>query len=102
MAARKKKTSLNSAWREKIQASMIVNRLKDHGDGKIELAASQIKSYEVILDRLEPKLSSVEQTTHVDHIPTQEELDKLMTEAINNLTEDQLRKHGLTRLRVAA
>lgn len=56
-------------WRESIQASSILNRLKDHGDGKLQkpLEATQIKAYEVILDRIAPKLSAVEQTNVGEH-----------------------------------
>lgn len=57
--------SRTERWRESIQASSIMNRLKNHGDGKLEkpLDQTQIKAYEVILDRIAPKLSAVEQTT---------------------------------------
>jgi hypothetical protein len=41
---------------------MLLNRLKDHGDGKVKLSATQVKAIEVILDRITPKLSAVEQT----------------------------------------
>lgn len=58
------KQSRSARWRESIQASSIMNRLKNHGDGKLEkpLDSTQIKAYEVILDRIAPKLSAVEQT----------------------------------------
>lgn len=63
MAARKNKVTLNDNWREKIRASMLVNRLKDHGFGKLEkpLDATQVKAIEIVLSRLEPTLSSVTQ-----------------------------------------
>jgi hypothetical protein len=56
--------SRSERWKESLQASSILNRLKDHGDGKLQkpLEATQIKAYEVILDRIAPKLSAVEQT----------------------------------------
>lgn len=41
---------------------MLLNRLKDHGDGKVRLSGTQVKAIEVILDRITPKLSAVEQT----------------------------------------
>lgn len=57
--------SRSERWRESMQATSILNRLKNHGDGKLEkpLDSTQIKAYEVILDRIAPKLASVEQTT---------------------------------------
>lgn len=51
-------------WRESISATKIMKRLEDHADGKLEkeLSPTQIKAYEVILSRLVPSLSAVEQT----------------------------------------
>jgi hypothetical protein len=63
MAARARKTELSESWKEKIQASMLMNRLKDHADGKIELSQTQLKAIDMILLRTVPSLSAVEQTT---------------------------------------
>ena len=49
-------------WKQKIQAGQILNRLLDGGAGEVELTSSQIKCYEVVLDRIVPRLSAVEQT----------------------------------------
>jgi hypothetical protein len=51
-------------WRESIKASSLLKRLKDHADGKLEkpMDATQIKATEIILARLVPTLSAVEQT----------------------------------------
>jgi hypothetical protein len=54
---------------------MLLNRLKAHGDGKVRLSGTQVKAIEVILDRITPKLSAVEQT---------------VTDSRDSLTEDQL------------
>lgn len=63
MAARKK-PELTDSWKENIRASMLMKRLEDHYLGKLEkpLDSSQIKAAEVILARLVPTLSAVEQT----------------------------------------
>lgn len=45
-----------------IQATALVNRLKKHADGKIEMSPTQIRAAEILLDRALPKLSAVEQT----------------------------------------
>ena len=64
MAARTGKTELTDSWKTKIKASMIMNRLIDHYLGKLEvpLDVTQIKAAEVVLARLVPTLSAVEQT----------------------------------------
>ncbi|HZQ44461.1 MAG TPA: hypothetical protein VFA99_14495 [Acidobacteriaceae bacterium] len=40
----------------------IKKRLMDHGLGKVEMQPSQVKALEVLLDRLEPRLSAIEHT----------------------------------------
>lgn len=62
MAARRNKTELSDAWKEKIGVSMLMNRLKKHIDGEIELQQTQLKAIELILQRTVPSLSAVEQT----------------------------------------
>lgn len=62
MAARTRKVNPTREWKDQIQASMLMNRLRDHGLGKIDLSPAQVKSIEVILSKLVPSLSSVEQT----------------------------------------
>ena len=63
MAARINKTEITESWKQKISVSMLMNRLKDHADGKIELQQTQLKAIELILQRTVPSLSAVEQTT---------------------------------------
>ena len=62
MAARIRKTKLTDSWKEKIQASMLVNRLIDHGLGKCELSATQIKAIDILLKKVAPDLKAVELT----------------------------------------
>lgn len=63
MAARKrtaiKPGGMPEAWREKIQASMLVNRLMDHVNGKIELSPTQVNSANILLKKVAPDLQSV-------------------------------------------
>ena len=75
MAARTRKIELSDNWREKISVSMLMNRLKNHIDGKSYLESTQLKAIELILQRTVASLSSVEQTVH---------------NADDQLTEDQL------------
>ena len=45
-----------------IQSTQLVNRLKKHARGEIEMSPTQIRAAEILLDRVIPKLSAVEQT----------------------------------------
>ena len=38
--------------REKIRASLLINRLQDHAMGKIELSVSQVQSIKILLDKV--------------------------------------------------
>lgn len=48
--------------RQKIQASVIIERLHRHFNGELELTSSQLKSAEMLLDRSVPKLSQIQHT----------------------------------------
>ena len=52
--------------REKIQASVIVDRLHRHHMGELELTATQIKAGTELLDRAVPKLSQVQTDVNVE------------------------------------
>ena len=62
MAARKRRTTLNDKWRERIQTSMLVNRLNDHVVGKVEMSATQLRAAEILLKKTAPDLQSVTYT----------------------------------------
>jgi len=49
-------------WRERYQAGAIMDKLALIAQGELKANPLQIKAYELMLDRLEPKLSAVEQT----------------------------------------
>lgn len=72
------------SWRERYQADKIMAKLAQFsgldGQGKLELSANQIKALELMLDRLEPRLSAVEQT-HIDPDAAKSE-SELIQEAI--------------------
>jgi hypothetical protein len=65
MAARKRRTTLDDAWREKIQTSMLVNRLHSNALGtlKKEMTQGQIKSCEILLRKTAPDLSATDITS---------------------------------------
>lgn len=48
--------------RAKIQASHIVRRLQQCGDGEIELTAQQVKAYQILLDKSVASLQATELT----------------------------------------
>jgi hypothetical protein len=72
MAARIRKTTLSDSWKDKIKVSMLMNRLVDHGDGKIELTNTQVRAIEIVLSKLVPTLaastSEVTITRYTDHL----------------------------------
>ena len=58
--ANNKNPHRGDAWREKIQTSMLVNRLYDNALGLIELSQGQLKSIEILLKKTIPDLKSIE------------------------------------------
>lgn len=46
--------------RQKIQASVLIDRLSKHVAGKLEMTPSQIRAAEILLDRSVPKLSQIQ------------------------------------------
>ena len=65
--------------RTKIQTSQLINRLADHGLGKIELSATQVRSIEVLLKKTLPDLQAVE---HSGEIANHYDLSRLTTERL--------------------
>ncbi len=61
MAARKQLWH-DSATREKIQVSQLINRLRAHGNGTLELSATQVRAIEILLRKCLPDLAAVEHT----------------------------------------
>lgn len=59
MAARTRRIRLDESWREKIQTSMLINRLHQNAIGEIELTATQQKSIEILLRKSAPDLQAV-------------------------------------------
>ena len=63
MAARKRRTELNDRWREKIRASMLVNRLMEHATSDEEIMSqSQINAARILLAKVAPDLKQTELT----------------------------------------
>lgn len=68
MAAPRRNRVFDTDVREKIQTRQLVNVLQDNSLGKLkaELSASRLKSIEILLRKVIPDLSSVEQKTDVN------------------------------------
>jgi hypothetical protein len=62
MAARKIHTTLRDEWRQKIKASMLINRLQDHAFGDVEMTPTQLKEAEILLKKVAPDLARTEMT----------------------------------------
>ena len=67
MAARTRKIQIGDEWRTKIQVSMLVNRLQDCAQGKVELSSTQVKAIEILMRKVAPDLQSVEHSGEVQH-----------------------------------
>ena len=67
MAARIRRTELTDKWREKIRASMLINRMQAHVMGRIEMSMTQIRAAEILLRKCLPDLSLVEGTLEHTH-----------------------------------
>jgi hypothetical protein len=59
MAAHKNTPTLNYGWKQKIQTSLLVNRLHDNALGKVALTPGQIESIKILLRKVAPDLQSV-------------------------------------------
>ena len=64
MAARISRLELHEKWREKIRASMLINRLRNHVLGKIEMSPTQLRAAEILLKKVVPDLSAVNIEAH--------------------------------------
>lgn len=47
-----------------MRVALIKKRLIDHGLGLVKMSPSEVRASEVVLDRHEPRLASIEQTVH--------------------------------------
>src|SRR5690348_11307027 len=88
MAARKRSAikpgGMPEAWRERIQTSMLINRLQNHVKGDVELSTTQVTAALGLLKKTAPDL----QTMAHGQAP---ELGPVQTETITRpqLTRDQ-------------
>ena len=76
MAARTRRTTTNEKWRERIQTSMLINRLTDYAVGNIELTQGQVRAIEILLKKTAPDLSHT--TGDVTHTVVDQLTERLM------------------------
>ena len=62
----KNRQQLHQAWRDKIRASVLINHLRNHVLGRIELTPTQIRAAEILLSRVMPTLQATDITAS-DH-----------------------------------
>jgi len=67
MAKRTMRPYQDERARAAIQTSQLLNRLRDHVFGKIELSPTQVKSCEILLRKTLPDLSTIEHVGEVEH-----------------------------------
>ena len=53
--------------RDKIQTSQLINRLQDHGLGKIELTQVQVRSIEILLNKTLPNMKPADTEGNQDN-----------------------------------
>lgn len=59
MAARKMRITHQEDVRKKIQCSSLINRLMSHIEGTVQLAPTQVRSIEILLNKSLPNLSDL-------------------------------------------
>lgn len=59
MAATKRNPMKIQKCRDEARATQLMNRLEDHGFGKVELAPTQVRAIEIVLKKIKPDLQSV-------------------------------------------
>lgn len=58
--AKTKRNAMNiEEARSKIQTTQLINRLQDHGLGKVDMSPTQVRAVEVLLKKKIPDLSSI-------------------------------------------
>ena len=60
MAARINKIHHDEKTKRLIQASQLLNRLTDHGNGKVEMTASQVQAAKIVIGKSIPDLKTME------------------------------------------
>lgn len=74
MAARKNKGTADKPWpqttRDRIQTSMLLNRLEKHVLGDVEMSATQLRAAEILLKKSLPDLQAIEHSGELEQTVT--------------------------------
>ena len=76
----RKNLSHAAKTREKIQVSMLINRLTDHILGKVDLDASQVQSIKILLGKALPDLKATEHSGQIANMTHEQWLETLKDE----------------------
>lgn len=58
-----KRDRMDPAQKDKIRAEMMMQRMVDCAEGKIELTTAQVSAAKVVLDKVKPSLQAIQQST---------------------------------------
>lgn len=61
----KTRSLMNERWRDKIQASQIINCLNNHVKGTQEMSSTQIQAANILLRKCVPDLQAIDMTSDV-------------------------------------
>jgi hypothetical protein len=58
---------LDDAWRTKISAAKLMDRLRLHAYGEVEMTPTQIKAAEILLRKVVPDLAAIQHSGEITH-----------------------------------
>ena len=83
MAARTRKVKLTDTWKERIQTSMLINRLNNHIFDELEISQTQLRAIEILLKKVAPDLKAVEVSGDADNPLVIEKIERLIVDPYN-------------------
>ena len=84
---RRKRTWQTEKTREKIKTTMLVNRLQNHAEGKVDMSATQVKAAGLLLSKVMPDLSAAD----ITHNAPEQTLQEKFLALVNQVGEKQAR-----------
>jgi hypothetical protein len=86
--ARRRQLWHDGATREKIRASMLINRLQDHVRGKVQMSPTQVRAAEILLRKVLPDLLAAHHVADTETVHKFAVVPEVMSKA------DWLRSRG--------
>jgi hypothetical protein len=87
MAARLSRAH-SEAVRQKIQASVLIDRLQRHVMGELEMSQTQINAANSLLDRSVAKLSQIQHVGDEDGGPVRQSVEVIFVEAASQVSSE--------------